>query len=39
MKNNYVYDGEGNPRIVAGYIVNSTHGELASEFIDFLEGK
>ncbi|MCR5596852.1 MAG: hypothetical protein K6G19_01620 [Lachnospiraceae bacterium] len=39
MKNNYVYDGEGNPRIAAGYIVNSAHVELASEFIDFLEGK
>ena len=39
LKSSYYYNGEGTPRIAAGYLANSSHKELAAVFIDFLDGK
>lgn len=38
LKDGFFYNGEGNPRIAAGYLANSSHKELAVEFVDFLDG-
>jgi len=39
LEQNYYYNGEGKPRIVAGFLYGSKHPELAMDFLEFLEGR